>query len=45
MFYSYGGLKLKIVAVGFFFDTDLPTGFMHTYKFGAITFKQIVQMT
>ena len=45
MFYSYGGLKLKIVAVGFFFDTDLPTGFMHTYKFGAITFKRIVQMT
>ena len=39
MFYSYGGLKLKIVAVGFFFNTDLPTGFMHTYKFGAITFK------
>ena len=45
MFYSYGGLKLKIVAVGFFFDTDLPTGFMHTYKFGDITFKRIVQMT
>ena len=45
MFYSYGGLKLKIVAVGFFLDTDLPTGFMHTYKFGAITFKRIVQMT
>ena len=45
MFYSYGGLKLKIVAVGFFFNADLPTGFMHTYKFGAITFKRIVQMT
>ena len=45
MFYSYGGLKLKIVAVGFFLDTDLPTGFMHIYKFGAITFKRIVQMT
>ena len=45
MFYSYGGLKLKIVAVGFFFNADLPTGFMHTYKFGAITFKRKVQMT
>jgi len=42
---QWWSLQIKIVAVGFFFDTDLPTGFMHTYKFGAITFKRIVQMT
>ena len=43
--YQCWSLQIKIVAVGFFLDTDLPTGFMHTYKFGAITFKRIVQMT
>ena len=42
---QYGSLKRKIVAVLFFCDADLPTGFMHIYKFGAITFKRIVQMT
>ena len=42
---QYGSLERKIVAVTFFFDADLPTGLMHIYKFGTITFKRIVQMT
>ena len=37
---QWWSLQIKIVAVGFFLDTDLPTGFMHTYK-GAGSFHDI----